>query len=37
MKQREEKQKLWKKSILDNDFLAGIVHRKITNPPHKRI
>lgn len=37
MKLREEKQKLWKKSILDNDFLVGIAHRKITNPPHKRI
>lgn len=22
-------------SILDNDFLVGIVHRKITNLPHK--
>lgn len=37
MKLSEEKQKPWKKSILDNDFLVGIVHRKITNLPHKRI
>lgn len=28
MKLGEKKQKLWKINILDNDFFAGIVHKK---------